>query len=168
MREFVLPVVFLTMFAVVGVAQHPTGLDYGAFEKQKRSFEELGPIMIDVDGDGKNDRIQPRTYQTYKHRRKPLRKRDILNWITFDLFTSRGIKARSFFTYNYGTAEEGGSYWIYVLTSTGDTNKDGKTDLVFYSGDDTSDETIKLANLGMRFKVISRKKTESGDWVEQE
>jgi hypothetical protein len=154
MRRVILLACVLAFVAVSGDSQHPDDND-------KRGFDELGPILIDVDGDGKADRIQPRTYRTYDRRKKPLRKRDVSNWITFDLTTSRGRKIRSFFTYNYGTAEQGGSYWVYALTAI---NKDGRTDLMFYAGDDTSDITIMLANLGGRFSVISRKTSNSDDW----
>jgi hypothetical protein len=42
-----------------------------------------------------------------------------------------------------------------------DVNKDGLIDLVFYSGDDTSDETIILLNKADRFIVDSRKVSEA-------
>jgi len=134
-------------------------------DEDRHPFEELGPIYIDVDGDGKPDRIQPRTYQTYKKLPgKRLLNRNVRNWITFDLTTSRGRQIRSFFTYNYGTAEQGGSYWVYSLVPGDDINKDGMTELIFYSGDDTSDETITLINKGNRFVVHSRKRSDSDDW----
>lgn len=135
-------------------------------DDDKRGFDELTPIFIDVDNDGKSDRIQPRTYQTrHKPHGKRLLEIHIKNWITFDLKTSTGKTVRSFFTYNYGTAEQGGSYWVYALTATEDVNKDGRRDLMFYTGDDTGDDTVILLNKGNRFPVHSRKKDDSGDWV---
>jgi len=133
----------------------------------RRPFENLSQIKIDIDRDGKLDTIQPRTYQiTVKRnlKRKRLMKRDIQNWITFDLITTKGRRINSFFKYKYGTAEQGGSYWVYALVSADDINSDGKTDLVFYSGDDTSDETITLISKGNRFIVHKRKHTTSDDW----
>lgn len=158
MRQTLLSICILAISTVANFSQHPN-------DSKKRGFDELHAILIDVDGDGKADRIQPRTYQTYNRRQKPLLKRNIRNWITFDLHTSKGRKIKSFFTYNYGTAEQGGSYWIYALTEVGDLNKDGRIDLMFYSGDDTSDITIMLLNFGNRFSVLSRKTTTAlDDW----
>jgi hypothetical protein len=71
--------------------------------------------------------------------------------------TSGGRRINSFFRYQYGDGES--DYWVYALISAGDINHDGKTDLVFYSGDDTSDETITLLNRGNRFIVHQRKRT---------
>ncbi len=62
-------------------------------DNDRRPFENLSQIKIDVDGDRKPDTIQPRTYQTSVKRNskgKRLRKRDIQNWIIFDLITTRG------------------------------------------------------------------------------
>ncbi len=61
----------------------------------------------------------------------------------------------SFFRYQYGSGEA--DYWVYALVSAGDINGDGKRDLIFYSGDDSSDETITLINRGNRFIVHKRK-----------
>jgi len=123
----------------------------------KRSFSELQPIKIDVDGDGKADTIQPRAYAAVENcgKGRHLKFTDIKHWIEFDLTLARGRKIPSIFKYNYGTSEV--TYWVYALISGGDLNGDGKTDLVFYSGDDTSDETITLVNKGNRFVVHSRK-----------
>src|SRR5687767_11121676 len=128
-------------------------------DDDRRGFNELGPITVDIDFDGKPDKIQPRTYQTYRRRPgRRLSKRDIRNWITFDLMTQRGVRIRSLFTYNYGTAEQGGSYWVYALVPIGDLNNDRKMDLEFYAGDDTTDETVKLVSRGSRYVVRYRKK----------
>jgi predicted dithiol-disulfide oxidoreductase (DUF899 family) len=136
-------------------------------DNDRRPFENLSQIKIDVDGDGKPDTIQPRTYQITIKRSsnlKLVRKRDIQNWIAFDLMTTKGRRINSFFKYNYGTAEQGGSYWVYALIPTSDINRDKKTDLVFYSGDDTSDDTITLISRGNRFIIHKKKHTKSEDW----
>jgi hypothetical protein len=129
-------------------------------DRDRRSFDERSPIFIDVHGDGKPDRIWPRLYAV-RAKRKPLdnarQKAKETHWITFDLKTSKGKVAHSFFRYEYGTEEA--DYWVYALVPC-DINKDGRPDLVFYSRDDTSDETIILLNKGGRFIVHSRKVSE--------
>jgi hypothetical protein len=124
-------------------------------DSSRRSFEELGPIAVDVDGDGKPDTITPRIYATRKRG-----KRRENHWITFDLNPTRGLAQRSFFRYKYGTDEA--DYWVYALVPC-DVNKDGELDLVFYSGDDTSDETVVLLNRGGVFRVHSRSFSEGND-----
>ena len=131
-------------------------------DEVKRSFSELQPIKIDVDGDGRADTIQPRAYAVVEKcgKGRHLKFTDIKHWIEFDLMLARGRKIPSFFKYNYGTSES--TYWVYALISTGDVNKDGKIDLVFFSGDDEGHETITLANKGNRFIVHSREVGTSG------
>ena len=131
-------------------------------DRDRRSFDERGPILVDVDGDGKPDRISPRIYTVRAQREPPSKGGADANethWITFDLKTSRGRVAKSFFRYEYGTGEAG--YWVYALVPC-DVNKDGRADLIFYSGDDTSDETVILLNKAGRFIVHSRKVSEGG------
>ena len=151
-----------TFFAIFFLAS-AVWAQYGITDDDRRGFDELMPISIDVDGDGKADTITPRTYQI-NTKKGSKEARDIQNWIAFDLVTSRGQTVKSFFKYNYGTAEQGGSYWVYALKSAGDINRDGKTDLIFYSGDDTSDETVWLANRGNRFTELRRKTSDNSEW----
>ena len=124
----------------------------------KRSFHELKPIKIDVDGDKRADTIQPRIYALVPEcaKGRPVKFTDIQHWIAFDLIFATGRRIPSFFKYQYGTDEA--DYWVYAIISAGDINHDGMTDLVFYSGDDTSDETVTLISKGRHFTVTSRKR----------
>src|SRR2546421_8295628 len=125
-------------------------------DSDKRGFRDLSPIIVDVDGDGKPDTITPRTYAVRINRKphgKARRKPREANWIAFDLKTSKGRVLRSFFKYQYGTDEA--DYWVYALVPC-EFNKDGRKDFIFYTGDDTSDETIVLLNRGGSFIVHSR------------
>lgn len=140
---FLLPAIFVN-------AQEITDAD-------RRGFDELSPVTIDLDGDNKPDTITPRTYQIKPKDRKNAKLSEVQNWIAFDLATSKGRMVKSIFKYKYGTAEQGGSYWVYALKSAGDFNNDGKTDLVFYSGDDTTEETVFLANTQKGFLIDKKK-----------
>lgn len=160
---------FFLVFLVTWFISYSPGVRaQSVTDDNKRSFDDLRPILMDIDGDEKPDRIQPRTYQTYKrHKGKKFLRRHIRNWITFDLVTTRGRKIQSFFTYYYGTAEQGGSYWVYALMPAGDINGDGLNDLIFYSGDDTSDETVTLINRRNRFVIHSKKVSDADDWLRE-
>ena len=147
----------LTIFLVLFTA--PMVEPQTILDDVKRSFDDLKPIKIDVDGDGRTDTIQPRVYVVVPEcaKGKHLRPGDIQHWIAFDLTLATGRRIPSFFKYQYGTDQA--DYWVYALVSAGDINADGRTDLVFYSGDDSSDETVTLINKGNRFIVSSRKHT---------
>jgi len=113
---------------------------------------DLHSIVLDLEGDGKPDIITPRLVVTHYRDRKS--KVHQAEWIVFDLKTGRGRVLRSFFKYRYGTDKT--DYWVWALAAC-QPDKNGQRDLVFYSGDDTSEETIVLLNQGGRFRVHSRK-----------
>jgi hypothetical protein len=126
-------------------------------DRDRRGFDNVTPILLDVDGDGKPDEITPRIYSgtTIRRRDAKNRKAYVSHWITFDLRATAGRRQRSFFKYQYGTGMA--DYWVYALVPC-DINKDGRMDLIFYSGDDTSAETVVLINKESGFKVLSRKR----------
>lgn len=130
-------------------------------DRDKRPFDKLSPIIVDVDDDGKPDRILPRVLKLKptleRHGPKKIREKES-HWIVFDLNTSKGRNLKSFFRYKYGS--DWADFWVYALVPC-DVNGDGKPDLVFYSGDDESDETITLLNKAGRFVVHSKEQSES-------
>ncbi|HAF12355.1 MAG TPA: hypothetical protein DHU55_13440 [Blastocatellia bacterium] len=150
-----LQILFLLSFSIVAQADCRTVDD-----RDKRPFDELSPIVIDIDNDGKPDRILPRVLKLkptlQRHGPKRTREKES-HWIVFDLHTSKGRNLKSFFRYQYGS--DWANYWVYALVPC-DVNGDGKTDLVFYSGDDESDDTIILLNKNGRFVVHSKKHSE--------
>jgi hypothetical protein len=155
MKHISFTIFILLACAAVNFAQEIT-------DEDRRGFDDSTPIRID--GDGRADAFTPRIYQISTKKGKPPNERDIQNRLAFDLTASSGRIIKSFFKYNYGTAEAGGSYWVYALKAAGDVNGDGKIDLVFYSGDDTSDETIWLANKNGRFVEFRRVTSAGDDW----
>jgi hypothetical protein len=130
-------------------------------DRDRRSFKNLDPIVIDIDNDGKPDRILPRVLilnpSLERHGPKKTREKES-HWIVFDLHTSKGRSLKSFFRFRYGS--DWADYWVYALVPC-DVNGDGKTDLIFYSGDDESDDTTILVNKNGRFVVHSRKHSEN-------
>lgn len=153
------------LFVILGVLSLTVaGFSQEIADQDRRGFDDLTPLKIDVDGDAVADTITPRVYRISTKKGTPAKGRGVQNWIAFDLATSRGKIIKSFFKYNYGTAEQGGSYWVYALKAAGDLDGDGTTDLIFYSGDDTTDETVWLANKENRFVELRRKTSDSDDW----
>jgi hypothetical protein len=127
-------------------------------DRDRRGFEELRPIFIDVDNDGKADTIVPRVYtvkvnQARRSRGKTSAKE--IHWITFELTTSKGRVVKSFFRYSYGS--DLADYWVYALIPCDKGNNRGL--VIFYSGDDTSHETVVLQYRDGRFVVRSRKRS---------
>lgn len=126
-------------------------------DADRRSFDDTGAFALDVDGDGRPDSVTPRAYTVKRGRTKSDKstsKAREIHRIAFDVRTSLGRHLKSFFTYDYGTDEAG--YWMYAFVRC-DADGDAEADLLFYSGDDTSEETVILEYSGGVFKVRSRK-----------
>lgn len=126
-------------------------------DSDRRGFNQLESFTLDVDGDGKTDTINPRTYTVKTNRKifngtvwKPLEE----HWITFDIKTANNRVLKSFFKYHYGNNVD--DYYVFALLPC-KINRDSKPDLLFYAGDDVDAETIILVNRGSIFKIYSRK-----------
>ena len=127
-------------------------------DKDRRSFTVQKPIWLDINGDGRLDKITPRIYVTRRKiwgRRKRSFVQTEQHWITFDLQSSDGRKTPNIIRYQYGTEQS--DYWAYALVNAGDLNKDGKKDLLFYAGDDTSEERVFYLNQSGAFKLYKRR-----------
>ncbi len=122
-------------------------------DEDKHSFDSLPRLSIDIDGDGKAESIRPRTYSVRESRTTQSRKARTAHWIAFDLLpTSKGTR-KTLFRYRYG--DDRADYWVWALKSAGDMNADERNDLVFYSGDDTTDETVLLIQESVSFRACS-------------
>jgi hypothetical protein len=129
----------------------------GVKDSDRRSFDDRNSFTTEVDGDGQPDTITPRTLTVKSNRKlssKGKEKAPEIHWIAFDIKTSKGRVLNSFFKYNYGTDEA--DYWVYAFVPCR-VNRDGRAYLLFYSGDDTSEERVILVNRDNVFKVYSRK-----------
>jgi hypothetical protein len=121
----------------------------------KRPYDDLTPVLLDVDADGKLDRIVPRTYvgppTRMQHGEDKTREKES-HWIAVDLKLANKPR-KTFFRFNYGS--DWADYWIYALVPCR-ANKDRRTDLIFYAGDDTSSDTVIFMNTVNGFVIHSR------------
>lgn len=130
---------------------------YFVQDSDKRDFSRRDSFALDVDGDGRADTVTTRIYAVKTNRRtsgKTAPQPRETHWIAFDLKTGAGRVINPFFKYKYGTNEA--DYYVYAIVPC-NFNRDGKTDFLFYAGDDESDETLVLVNNGNRFRVYARK-----------
>ena len=138
------------------VTTPPSKCSVAVSDEIKRPYDDLTPVLLDVDGDGKLDKIIPRTYvgpPTKKRHGADRAREKESHWIAFDLEVS-GKPSKSFFRFNYGS--DLADYWIYALVPCR-ANKDRRPDLIFYTGDDESSDTVIFVNTGRGFVVQSRK-----------
>lgn len=132
---------------------------YQVADDDRLDFASGKLVKADVDGDGEVDTITPRDYKAEgKDKSDP--EVNELHWIAFDVKTSGGKDFKSFFKYNYGNNVA--DYYVYALVPC-NSNSDEKADLLFYTGDDNSAETIILESTGNSFKEVSRKQTNNDD-----
>ena len=126
----------------------------------KRGFDDLSPISLDVDGDGRLDLITPRIVRRQVHHpnlQSSESRRPEAHFIVFDLKFANGRFLKSFFKFKFGDSKA--DYWVYSMALPGKPTS-GSPELLFYSGDDTSDVTIHLRLQNGRFRVVSTRRTQ--------
>jgi hypothetical protein len=74
-------------------------------------------------------------------------------FVRYTLYPDQQHNGKVIFEENYGSTRA--SYWIHKLEIAKDINLDGRKDLVFYMGDDTSNETTYLLQKPEGFKAVS-------------
>ena len=152
------------LLAALLITPPPRGCSVAVSDEIKRSYDDLTPLVFDVDGDGKPDKIIPRTYvgppgKTIHRgivdetgRERDIREKES-HWIAFDLELANK-PSKTFFRFKYGW--DLADYWIYAIVPCR-ANRHPHTDLIFYAGDDTSSDTVIFMNTGRSFVVHSRK-----------
>ena len=118
-------------------------------DADKRPYDDLTPIPIQLGPGGPVASVIPRVYVTCSPKRGKQPARET-HWIAFDLKRGDGSVRKSFFRFNYG--DNVADYWVYALVPC-DVNQDGRIDLVFYAGDDTGDDIVVLLNRNGRFRA---------------
>jgi Bacterial SH3 domain len=73
-------------------------------------------------------------------------------FVKFDLVEGKSGKRSTMFEHNIGTNLA--TYWVYDIREVRNINRDEYVDLVFYNGDDTSDETVLLLRKQDHYKAI--------------
>lgn len=148
----------------------PFALSQESPEGRRHGFDFRGPILLDVDGDGKDDIFTSKLFTKkvlYPWKGDKGTKVIEEHFITFDLQLSSGRKLKSVFTYRYGyglTEKQGLTtvdYWVFALIPPEHPTK-GKIEVYFYTGDDESDDMYRLRLINGKFKIISHKHSEDG------
>lgn len=125
---------------------------FGVFAQEDTKTVFVG----DLDGNGKAERIIQIKFQkqTQLPSRKDLSKYEIRNghYIRYVFYRNGQEKGMTIFEYFIGDDEA--VYWQYRIEKTVDLNNDGWKDLVFYAGDDTTQEYIILLQKPDYFKAV--------------
>lgn len=113
-------------------------------------------FTADLNGNGKRDRI---VTVRYKKRVRQLSWTDrtkcemrVGYFAKYVLYLDNRKKGTTIFEYLYGDDEA--QYWRYVIHKAVDLNKDGVKDLIFYAGDDTTEEYIFLLRKPTYIKAV--------------
>ncbi|PSB45297.1 SH3 domain-containing protein [Chamaesiphon polymorphus] len=113
-------------------------------------------INADINGNGKLDRVVASYFS------RPILVLDDSHantcktvpgkFVRYTMYADGQKNGRVIFEENYGSTRA--SYWTHRLEIGRDLDGDGRKDLVFYMGDDTSDETTYLIQKPTGFKAV--------------
>lgn len=113
-------------------------------------------FTADLNGNGKPDRI---VEVKYKKPVKQFSRTDetrcetrVGHFAKYVLYLDNQKRGKVIFEYMYGSPEA--DYWQYGIDKAIDLNRDGVKDLIFYAGDDTSQEHVFLIQKTGYFKAV--------------
>jgi len=118
--------------------------------------DDATPFALDVDGDGRLDRLTPRQLtlrRAFIPGAAPYPGGDVERYVAFALETAVGRSVGTVVQFRFGT--ENGGYSEYRLAAAGDADGDGRGDLVFQVGGELPGETLVLLDRGDRFAAYS-------------
>lgn len=121
-----------------------------------RTFDDESPIALDVDGDGRLDRLTPRLLElrrAFIPGATPYPEGGVERYVAFALDTAAGRSLGTVVQFRFGT--ENGGYASYLLDAIGDADGDRRGDLAFVVGGALPAEAIVLLDRGDRFEARS-------------
>lgn len=110
-------------------------------------------MAIDMDGNGKNDRIVEVRHEKEILRPKPGRGCQLGPGIFLRYLLHRDSRApEELLDYFIGTQEA--TYWVHEIRKAEDVDRDGSLDLIFYAGDDTTEEYVFILQRPSHFEAV--------------
>jgi hypothetical protein len=113
-------------------------------------------VMMDLDGDPELEQVFKSTVERPVPKNQVCPGRAWSDKVKTDVFAKfdlvDGKERSTLFEYKIGTNLA--TYWVYKIREVRHINRDGFVDLVFYTGDDTSDETVLLLRKKDHYKAI--------------
>lgn len=162
------PLVLLGALVAGILLLHPFGVSAGEpwtgiiQDSDKHPFEST-TLQMDIDGDGREDEVFVRVTSRSPDSCGLPEGRTTARWISFEYQPASGPGRSPIYEICFGSEES--SYWVWALKPWGDVDDDGKVDLYYYHGDDTSDEEVLLLREGDTWIPRSRGISGAGPYV---
>lgn len=124
--------------------------------QRARACDDVSPIALDLDADGRLDRLTPRILslrRAFIPGAAPYPHGDVERYVAFALDSAAGRSLGTVLQYRFGT--ENGGYATYRIGAIGDADGDGRGDLAFHVGGELPAETIVLLDRGDHFVTRS-------------
>jgi len=144
--------VLLALAILWAAGARATGPQVDLSSSLERGFRDETPIVLDLDGDGRSDAIQPRTFEFRRWKIPgvaPAPDGLVEYFVAFDLETAAKRRLGSIFRFRFGT--ENGGYESYSLQLAGDVDGDGRNDLAFHVGGKRPEELVLVLDRGDSF-----------------